>query len=221
MSGESLLNGLTLGPASGSPARQLVVLLHGYGADGSDLLPIAQAWQAVLPDAAFALPNGPSPCDEFPAGRQWFPLALRDRPALAAGAASVAGLLDAYLEQTLAEVGLDGGDLVLAGFSQGAMMALHVGLRRPEPPLAIVSFSGVLAADPPDRKGPFPPVFLGHGSEDPLIPAGALKAAEAQLSEAGANVQSMLRPGLGHGIDQEEVVAAARFLAEKAGSAMV
>jgi phospholipase/carboxylesterase len=207
------LDGPSLPPASGGPARQLVVLLHGYGADGADLIPLGDAWRALLPDAAFVAPDGPEPCAEFPIGRQWFPLSLRDRSEIVDGLAGAAPLLTAFLDDRLRSLGLGNPQLALAGFSQGAMLALEVGLKRPGPIAAIVGFSGLLASPPPVTGGPFPPVLLGHGAEDPLIPAIAMSAAESGLTTAGVLVESHLRRGLGHGIDSEEVAMGGRFLA--------
>jgi phospholipase/carboxylesterase len=207
------LDGPSLPPASARPARQLVVLLHGYGADGDDLIPLGEAWRAALPDAAFVAPNGPEPCAEFPIGRQWFPLSLRDAAEIRAGLAAASPVLTAFLDDRLRALGLGDSDLVLAGFSQGAMLALEVGLKRAGPIAGIIGFSGLLASPPAPGEGPFPPVLLGHGIEDPLIPAAATGAARSALAAAGVTVEAHLRPGLGHGIDSEEIGLGAAFLA--------
>lgn len=207
------LSGPSLPPASGGPARQLVVLLHGYGADGNDLIPLGAAWRQMLPDAAFLAPDAPFPCDANPFGRQWFPLTLRDPAEIPPGLAIASPILDAFLDNALADYGLDNSALALAGFSQGAMMALDVGLRRPGPIAGIVSFSGYLANPPEARDAPYPPVLLAHGSEDPLITASAMALAERALLAAGVGVEAHLRRGLGHGIDEAEIGLAAQFLA--------
>ena len=206
------LDGPSLTPASGGPTRQLVVLLHGYGADGNDLIPLGEVWRAALPDAAFVAPDGPEPCGEFSVGRQWFPLSLRDRSEIVAGLATAERTLTAFVDDHLKSLGLGNRDLALVGFSQGAMLALDVGLRRPGPIAGIVAFSGLLASSPLPAQAPFPPVLLGHGEVDPLIPAAAMAAAETDLSGAGVAAEAHLRPGLGHGIDSEEVELATRFL---------
>ena len=206
------LDGPRLAPTSGGPARQLVILLHGYGADGQDLVSLGEAWRAALPDAAFVAPNGPEPCDEFPIGWQWFRLSLRDQSEIAGGLAIAAPSLDSFLNDELKAHGLGNDALALVGFSQGAMLALHAGLRRPGPIASIVSFSGVLAEPPPSDIS-LPPVMLAHGAEDPLIPATALRTAEQGLAAAGVLVEAHLRPGLGHGIDGEEMALGAAFLA--------
>ena len=208
--------GAMLEPASGGPARSLVVLFHGYGADGTDLVPLASAWRTVLPDTAFVVPDAPEPCDSYPAGRQWFPLTLRDPKEITDGLANVAPAIDAFLDETLATRGLGNSALALAAFSQGAMIALGVGVRREGPIAGIVSFSGLLTMAPPAR-GAYPPVLLGHGAMDPLIPAAAMGATERILVSAGVRVEAMLRNGLGHGIDEAEVTAGAHFLAKALG----
>jgi phospholipase/carboxylesterase len=206
------LEGPALAPAAGGDAKQLIVLLHGYGADGADLIPLGEAWRRVLPDAAFVAPNAPEPCGEFPIGRQWFPLALRDRDEIVAGLAGAAPILRAFVQGELESRGLGPGDLALVGFSQGGMLALDVGLRLDGPIAGVVGLSCLLASPPSATDGPFPPVMLGHGTEDPLVPAAAMTAAESSLRELGISVEAHLRPGLSHGIDGDEIALAARFL---------
>ena len=206
------LHGPSLAPASGGAARQLVVLLHGYGADGADLIPLGETWRRVLPDAAFVAPNAPEPCGEFPIGRQWFPLALRDRDEIVTGLAGAAPILRTFLKSELQSRGLRPFDLALVGFSQGGMLALDVGLRLDGPIAGIVALSCLLASPPSVADGPFPPVMLGHGADDPLVPAVAMAAAESSLRGLGVSVEAHLRPGLSHGIDGEEIALAARFL---------
>jgi phospholipase/carboxylesterase len=210
-----LIDGPRLGPQSN--AKQLVVFLHGYGADGKDLISLGKQWQAVLPDAAFVSPHAPEPCAQSPMGRQWFPLTMRDPAERWLGVNKAQPALDAFLDAELARHGLDDSKLALVGFSQWTMMALHTGLRRKIPPAAIVGFSGILvgpehlAADrPPGAKAP--PVLLIHGSEDDLIPADALFMSAEGLDEAGIPSQWHLSAGLGHGIDAAGLTHAALFL---------
>ena len=135
------LEGPRLAPLSG-PARQLVVFLHGYGADGNDLIEIGRAWQQLLPHAAFASPHAPEPCGQAPVGRQWFALTFRDDNERWTGVNKAAPLLNRFLDTELARHQLPRSALALVGFSQGTMMALHVGLRRVVAPAAIVGYSG-------------------------------------------------------------------------------
>lgn len=207
------LSGPRLAPASGGPARHLVVLLHGVGSDGNDLIGLAPHLAPALPDAAFVSPDAPFPYDMAPVGHQWFSLADRTPAMLEAGIAATAPILDAFVDEQLAALGLAGDRLALVGFSQGAMMALYVGARRPVAPAALVAYSGALLAPgglvaAPSR----PPVLLVHGAEDPVVPVQAMEAADAALSAAGFPVQALRRPGLAHGIDEAGLVEGARFL---------
>ena len=204
---------------SGSP-RQLVVLLHGYGADGRDLIGLAQQLKTILPDAAFVAPNAPEPCAQSPAGRQWFPLFSRDPDERWKGVNKAGPGLDSFLDAELAKYGLDDGKLALVGFSQGTMMALHVGLRRRRPPAAIVGLSGLLVSPeklPDAAPGAAPPVLLTHGSEDDVIPVDALFLSAEGLAEAGIPCQWHLSAGVAHGIDEGALTHAALFLAAAFG----
>jgi phospholipase/carboxylesterase len=215
------LDGPRFGPRAGGPARQLVVLLHGLGADGSDLIELAPHWAEALPHAAFVAPDASEACDMGPYGRQWFSLQDR-RPALmAAGARAAREGLDAFLEAELARLGLPGSALALAGFSQGCMMALFTGLRRAVPPAAILGYSGallapeVLAAEITGR----PPVLLVHGEADDIVPVQATRMAESVLREAGVPVEAIYRPGLAHGIDEAGLAAGLHTLQAGFGAA--
>jgi len=203
-------------PANGAPARRLVVLLHGYGADMQDLIGLAPHWTEMVPDAEFLSPNAPEPCAEHPVGRQWFPISNLELEQMHAGVLSAAPLLDAFLDAELAKRGLTERDLVLVGFSQGTMMALHLGLRRTIAPAGIIGYSGVLVA--PERLAEEiqakPPVLLVHGADDPLIPVQALTLSENALRGVGVAVRSRVSKGLGHGIDAAGLALGGHFLAE-------
>jgi phospholipase/carboxylesterase len=207
------LDGPRLAPRSGT-ATSLVVFLHGYGADGNDLISLGRYWAALLPDTAFVSPHAPAVCDESPMGRQWFPLAGVDPARLRAGVLSAAPVLDAFLDAELARHGLADGALALVGFSQGSMMALHCGPRRKEAIAGIVGYSGLipgpeyLEAEAQHR----PPVLLVHGDQDQLIPAMATYAASRVLGNAGFRVEWHIRPGLAHGIDEEGLRFGGDFL---------
>jgi phospholipase/carboxylesterase len=208
------LDGPRLAPASGT-ARQLVVFVHGYGADGNDLIALGQVLQPVFPDAAFVSPHAPEDCPANPfGGRQWFALTLRDDREIGAGLAQAGPDLDAFLDAELERHGLGPEALALVGFSQGTMMALHVGLGRAAPPAAIVGYSGVLMALPRAAGAQdFPPVLLVHGKQDEVIPSQALTITRQMLETAGVPVEAHLREGLGHGIDEEGLRLGAGFLA--------
>jgi len=209
-----VIDGPRIPPASGKAARSLVVFLHGYGADGNDLIDIGRMLAPVLPDTAFASPHAPSPCDEAPMGRQWFPLARTDPAKLRTGVLAAAPAVDAFLDAELERNSLDDSRLALVGFSQGTMMALHVGPRRSGPIAGIVGYSGLLPG-PEHLKAEMkhrPPVLLVHGEADPLIPAMATFAAERVLGGAGFQVEWHIRPGLEHGIDEDGLRLGAEFL---------
>ncbi len=214
------LDGPRIEPRSGN-ARQLVVFLHGYGANGNDLIALGQEWQPLLPDAAFVSPNAPELCAGAPMGRQWFGLTFRDLGERWRGVNKAAPMLDAFLDAELARRSLPGSALALVGFSQGAMMALHVGLRRALSPAAIVGYSG-LYVTPEGKDGPArveaeirsrPPVLLVHGDLDDLIPPQALFISANALAAAEVPVEWHLSQGLGHGIDGEGLRQGGQFLA--------
>ncbi len=215
------LDGPRLAPRSG-PARQLVVFLHGYGADGNDLIDIGRAWQPVLPHAAFVSPHAPQPCGQAPMGRQWFPLTFRDPNERWTGVNAAAPVLGRFLDAELARHRLGPDALALVGFSQGTMMALHVGLRRAAAPAAIVGYSGLFVL-PPDGNvealaGDIrsrPPILLVHGEQDDLIPVDALFQATQGLAALGIPAEWHLSYGIGHGIDGEGLRHGGEFLARR------
>jgi phospholipase/carboxylesterase len=202
------------GPAAGGAAKQLVVLCHGLGADGHDLIDLAPHWGGMLPNAAFAAPDAPEPCDMAPMGRQWFSLADRTPSVVAAGVARARPALDAFIDAELARLGLPDTAYALMGFSQGAMMVLYTGLRRTAAPRAILAYSGALVA--PDllaaeRKNAAP-VLIVHGDADTVVEPSRGRAAEQALRAAGVPVVSRFTPRLGHGIDPGGLAAGGAFL---------
>lgn len=208
------LTGATQKPAGGGAPRQLVVLLHGLGADGSDLIGLAPYWAPLLPEAEFLSPDAPFPCDMAPFGRQWFSLQDRSPDAILAGVRAAAPILDGFLDEALAQRGLDERSLALVGFSQGTMMSLYVGLRRALAPAGILGYSGALiGAESLAREiRARPPVLLVHGDADEVVPPQALPLAARGLEAAGVPVESLVCPGLGHGIDEEGLREGGAFL---------
>ncbi len=218
------LDGPRLDPRSGA-AQQLVVFLHGYGADGNDLIEIGRAWQSLLPHAAFVSPHAPEPCAQAPVGRQWFALTFRNPDERWIGVNKAAPLLERFLDTELARHKLPTAALALVGFSQGTMMALHVGLRRAVAPAAIVGYSGILVERPDGDAEKFaaeiksrPPVLLVHGDRDDLIPPQALFQATEGLAAVGVPVEWHLSAGVGHGIDAEGLRHGGEFLARRFGA---
>lgn len=209
-----MIDGPRIPPASGGRAKSLVVLLHGYGADGNDLIDVARHLSPILPETAFVSPHAPDACTGAPMGRQWFPLAVFDPHRLYSGVSAAAPELDRFLDAELARHGLSERGLALLGFSQGTMMALHVALRRAGSVAGVVGYSGLLAG--PEHlareQRSAPPVLLVHGSADTVVPAMALNAAVRALGDAGVSVEWHLRPGLQHGIDATGLELGATFL---------
>lgn len=213
------LDGPRLEPRAGK-ARQLVVFLHGYGADGNDLIDIGRAWQQLLPEAAFVSPHAPRPCGQAPMGREWFPLTFRDPNERWTGANAAAPVLTRFLDGELTRRALPPSALALVGFSQGTMLALHIGLRRAVAPAAIVGYSGLLVEPPQGGIEALkaevtarPPVLLIHGDRDDLIPAQALFFTAQGLAALDVPVEWHLSHGIGHGIDAEGLRHGGEFLA--------
>ncbi len=209
------IDGPRILPVKGK-AEQLVVLCHGYGADGNDLIGLAPYFQELMPNAVFVAPNAPMRCDMSPYGYQWFPISRMNPEETLKGVQAAAPILESFIADELKRHELDGTRLALVGFSQGTMMSLHVGLRRAQTPAAILGFSGalvgrqLLAGETTSR----PPILLVHGDRDEMIPLSALHKAVEALSEAGLAVQWHVSPGVGHGIDPTGLTLGATFLAD-------
>lgn len=207
------------GAKSGQPTA-LVVFLHGYGADGSDLLGLADPLAPHMPNTVFIAPDAPEPCRNNPFGRQWFPIPWLDgsseAEALAGRAQSIEDL-NAFLDARLAEEGMRPDQLAVVGFSQGTMMALHVLPRRAEPVAGIVAFSGRLLE--PERIAAEalskPPVLLVHGDQDPMVPFEDMGIAGRALTDAGFETYGHVMKGTGHGIAPDGLSVALAFLKDR------
>ncbi len=213
------LAGPSFPPHSGGPPTKLVVMLHGVGADGNDLIGLAPHLAPFLPDAEFLSPDGPQPCDMAPMGRQWFSLRNVSHDAMLAGIQESAPTVDRFLDAALEARGLNDSDLALLGFSQGTMMSLYVAPRRAAACAGVVGFSGALvgAADLAREARSRPPMALVHGDADEVVYPDSLHAACAALEDAGFDVAAYMVPGLGHGIDPNGLGICVRFLADKLG----
>jgi phospholipase/carboxylesterase len=211
---EVTLSGPSRPPASGGAPKQLVILLHGLGADGNDLIGLAPYWAPLLPQAEFLSPNAPFPCDMAPHGYQWYSSQDRSPGAQLAGVRAAAPILNGFIDEALAERGLDAGALALIGFSQGSVMSLYAGPRRTQQVAGIVGYSGRLVAAEllPGELRSRPPILVVHGTEDPLVPFAALAEAEAGLKAAGIPVESLACPGIGHSIDERGLRRGGQFL---------
>ena len=205
-------------PAGGAAPARIVLLLHGYGADGNDLIGLASAWAPAMPDTLFAAPHAPFPCEGAPFGRQWFGIHGRADALRLAGLRAASAMVDGFIDELLAETGLPPAALLLAGFSQGTMLALHTGPRRAGPLAGILGYSGrLLAPELLEREAQGrPPVALIHGERDDLVPCSAMAEAAAALERAGFAVETHRRPGLGHGIDPAGMQAGLAFMARTA-----
>ena len=206
--------------AKSGNTRSIVVFVHGYGADGADLLGLADVLGPHLPDTMFYAPDAPEACKGNPFGYQWFPIPWLDgssEAAAAAGLSVAADALNAFLDACLAEAELTDADLALIGFSQGAMMSLHVAPRRPGAVAGVVAISGRLLE--PDALARAlkvkPPVLLIHGDQDPVVPFHSMKAAGDVLVANGFETYTHVMRGTGHGIANDGLSAALGFLSDR------
>lgn len=193
----------------------MVILLHGYGSNGADLMGLVPFWRESLPDTVFMAPNAPQPCPGAPGGYQWWDLAGFGRESRAAGVRQAAPLVNAFINMHRAAYDLPNRQVALVGFSQGTMMALHVAPRRPEVLAGVVGYSGMLA-DPEALQAEIvtrPPLLLVHGEADPMVPFAAMGQAQAACEALGLDVAAHAAPGLGHSIDEPGLRLGGAFLA--------
>ncbi len=197
-----IVNGVSLQPLSGGRPKQIVLLLHGFGSSGSDMIALAPAWQHSMPNALFLAPHAPQRCGTA-AGYQRWALSDTSPAALARGAASAAPAIDTFIDRKLDQYGLSEADVAIIGFSQGTMMALHVGLRRKAAVACIVGYSGMLTGAPQLKHeiSARPPVLLIHGGQDPIVPVAALHEAESALKHLEVHVETHVSSGVGHSVD--------------------
>ncbi len=208
--------------AAQEQAKQLVILIHGYGADGNDLLGLADPLGEQMSDTVFVAPDAPNKCSGNPFGYEWFPIPWLDgssEEAAAAGMAESVNDLNAFIDQTMADEGLTSAETILLGFSQGTMMNLHIAPRRVEPVAGVVGFSGRLL-EPEKLTSEVisrPPVVLIHGDQDPMVPFDSMRAAADALVAAEFEVCTHVSKGTGHGIAPDGLGAALHFMRDKLG----
>jgi phospholipase/carboxylesterase len=207
-------------PALSGTTTSVVVFLHGYGADGADLLGLADPLGPHLPDTMFVAPDAPEKTSGG-YGLQWFPIPWLDgssEAAAAEGLARASDDLNGFLDTLLQAEGIEDRALALLGFSQGAMMAMHVAPRRPKPMAGVVAISGRLLA--PEKIGEItvkPPVLLIHGDDDQVVPFGNMAHAGQVLTAAGIETYGHVMQGTGHGIAPDGLQVALSFLADRLG----
>tara|TARA_R110000824_G_scaffold155226_6_gene327783 strand:- start:74692 stop:75357 length:666 start_codon:yes stop_codon:yes gene_type:complete len=193
-------------------AEWLVVFLHGYGSSGADLMTFADYWQASMPAVAFVAPDGPTATKD--GGFQWVSKRPGTDPKLYEDAVTAQPIIDTFIEEELKRLGLDASRLALVGFSQGTLMALHLGLRRALAPAAVLGYAGGLvgrehlAADITSR----PPVMLINGELDEMAPVYGMHVSLKALNEVGVVAAGQALPNLGHAVDADALIIGARFL---------
>lgn len=210
----SLLKTYTYGPASGKEPKQLVILLHGLGADGGDLIGLAPLFAHDLPDALFVSPDAPFPCDMAPMGRQWFSLQEWTPESILRGVRQAAPILQAFIAEQMEQAGVEAGKTALVGFSQGTMMGLYAGLRFHERLAGVLGYSGALVWEEdinPDSLNKIP-VHLIHGDADMVVPVSAYRHAKTALEKGGFPVSGGVTPGLMHNIDEAGIRSGGVFL---------
>ncbi len=209
-----LIDGPRIPPKSGT-AKKLVILFHGYGSNGADLAGLAQAWAPNFPDVAWASPDAPEPVPGAPGGFQWFPISRLDPVAMESGVRSAHASAEQFVKSELNRWGLSGSDLVLVGFSQGTMMALHTGLRREVAPAGILGFSGALPGPErlEDEMVTKPPVLLIHGDRDDVLPVSMTLMAAQGLAAAGHGAEFHISQGIPHSIGPDGLELGGRFIA--------
>ncbi|MGY9001107.1 MAG: alpha/beta hydrolase [Rhodospirillales bacterium] len=213
------LVGPEFGPTdNNSDVKQLVILVHGLGADGSDLIGLAPYFSKVLPKARFLSPNAPELCDMAPpgmqSGLQWFSLQQREEADMLAGARSAEPTLNKFIDEQLEKYNLTEKELALIGFSQGTMLSLFIAPRRAKTMAGIVGFSGRLIGkeELANEITSHPPVVLINGDQDELVPINQQPIAAEILKASGITVHAHIRPGLGHSIDADGIQIACEFL---------
>jgi phospholipase/carboxylesterase len=213
------LTGPVRKPRSGGKAKQLVVLLHGWGADGPNLIDLAEVFAPILPDAQFIAPNAPYECEVNPYGYQWFSLMDRQPQHMLEGVRDASAILNTFLDEQLAALSLDNSKLAIVGFSQGTMTGLHAALRRSPPIACLVGFSGSLLS--PDALAKEivsrPPICLIHGNADDVVPYASLAHACDALKKHGVECEAHTRAFVGHSIDMEGMRIAGAFLKKHLG----
>jgi phospholipase/carboxylesterase len=209
-------NTYAFGPANGGKPEKIVLMLHGYGSNGQDLISLAPHLAEAAPNAIFLSPDAPfdMSAQGYSAGRQWFPLQSFDPDYMLAGIRRTEPVLNDFIDQVLQQLGLKDSDLVLLGFSQGTMMSLFAAPRRRNAIAGVIGYSGaLLGADELKREDiQKMPVLLIHGEADEVVTFDRYEAAKSELETAGFEVESLSIAGLPHSIDDAGIKRAKDFL---------
>ncbi|MEM7679543.1 MAG: phospholipase [Pseudomonadota bacterium] len=209
-----------VGPASGGEVKSIVVMLHGVGSNGQDLISLAPFWAESLPDTLFVSPDAPFACDMVPEGYpnsyQWFSLQSRDPHDMLKGVEDTMPIVEHFLDALLEKHGVSADKLALLGFSQGTMTSLYVGPRYSKKIAGILGYSGALIggeglAQDPDEFHRMP-IHLIHGEADDVVPVEMYGHAKEQLGAAGYTVTGGTTPNLTHGIDEAGIQSGGEFL---------
>lgn len=210
------LEGLEVLPPPEAKVRQLVILIHGYGANGADLAPLGEVWSAEMPETAFIAPDGPELVPDTVGGRQWFGFDAESQAEMHQRLVDAAVMIETFIDEQLERFSLSNKELALVGFSQGTMLALEIALRRTPEIAALVGYSGSLPNGERlgDEMVSKPPVLLVHGDADPMIPVKGLFRAVLTLKAHGLMPDWEICHELGHGIDQTGVARGQAFLME-------
>ena len=213
----SILSGPSIEPLDNNKPEQLIIFCHGYGADGNDLIGLANYFQNILPKAFFISPNAPEKCPLNPLGYQWFDFQSNDPALIWSKILEAANTLNSFIDEQLEKFNLLDKDLALIGFSQGTMMSLHVGLRRSETMRAIVGFSGKLVGPEMLEKDLIskPPIYLIHGEQDPMVPYQDTLDAAKVLKSKNIDIQTHISSNTQHSIAEDGLKIAVDFISSK------
>ena len=205
------LNGYYVPPLTEDAPTNIIILLHGWGADGADLIDLALPLSQILPQTGFFAPNAPHPCSANPFGREWFD--LTDRSVMDENALAARHSIHTALEGISSEFQISAQNVLLGGFSQGGMMSLLAGLSYHAPLAGIVSMAGALLAeaDIPDADENAPPVLMIHGDADQVVPFQAMDLALQSLQAKGYETDRLACAGVAHGISQEAITKLGQF----------
>jgi phospholipase/carboxylesterase len=212
-----MISGPIIEPSSGNSPKQMIIFVHGYGADGNDLIGLANYFQSTLPEAIFLSPHAPEACSMNPSGYQWFDLTSTDPVVLWSKILVAADHLNEFIDSKLLEYNIAEENLALIGFSQGTMMSLHVSLRRKNTMAAVLGYSGrLIGADLlKDDLISKPSIYLIHGDQDPMVPYQESLTAEKVLKEYSIDIKTHISEHTQHSIAEDGLRIGVDFLASK------